>query len=165
MRDPGALEDWPQAPAVRETLEVFLDRWGVSDLSAAAFRKVEPLRPAGGGESERAFAFVVDPQEKAGAAPLLVRVCAPHADGERPNRLWVTTYFDHIGERFREDVAKTPQHSRGIIAVRDMPPDGAGRSSVALDYEVPLTGEPYDDIRNDDVGQYKNLLNIMRMFA
>ena len=160
-RDPGKLDDWPQAGGVRETLEAFLDRWGVEDLSVASFARVESMRAS----EERAFAFVVNVEEGAGRAPMLVRVCAPDLDDRPPNRIWVTSYFDHIGERFREDVTKTPQHARGIIAVRDVPPDGQGRASVALDYEIRLTDEPYDDIRAEDVNQYKNLLNIMRMFA
>jgi hypothetical protein len=96
---------------------------------------------------------------------MLARVCVPDGDAGAPSRIWVTKYFDHIGERFREDVAKTPQHSRGIIVVRDVPPDGAGKGSVALDFAAPLAADPYEDIRSDDVAQYRNLLNIMRMFA
>ena len=55
-------------------------------------------------------------------------------------------------------------YKQGLIAVREVSADG-GRGAVALDYEVRLKGDPYDDIRPEDVVQYKNLLNIMRMFA
>lgn len=160
LRDPAVIEDWPQAEAVEETVRAFLDRWSGSNKGTFTFRKVEMVPTS----DEHAFAFVVEPEQR-GADKLLARVCVADKDAPRPSRIWVTRYFDHMGERFREDVAKTPQHSRGIIVVRDVPPDGAGRSSVALDFEAPLRDDPYDDIRPEDVSQYRNLLNIMRMFS
>jgi hypothetical protein len=163
FRDPMALGEWPQAKAVEETVHAFLDRWGGSGGGATTFRKVEVIP----GSNERAFAYLlaVEPERRGSETTLLARVCIPGENAARPTRFWATKYFDHIGARFREDVSKTPQHSRGIIMVRDVPTGEAGRGAVALDYEVPLKGNPYDDIRSDDVAQYKNLLNIMRMFA
>jgi len=162
VRDPEVLGDWPQAEAVNEVLRAFTDRWGSEDeATTSMFRRVEPV----GGSSEQAFAFVIDPEGKGKETSLLARACLSSAEAERPSRLWVTKYFDHMGERFRADVAKTPQASRGIIVVRDVPPDRAGKGSVALDYIASLSGDPYDDIHVDDVTQFKNLINIMRMFA
>lgn len=162
VRDPEALNDWPQAEAVNEVLRAFTDRWGTEDdATTSMFRRVEPV----GGSSEQAFAFVIDPDGKGRETSLVARACLSSAEAERPSRLWVTKYFDHMGERFRADVAKTPQASRGIIVVRDVPPDRAGKGSVALDYIASLSGDPYDDIHVDDVTQFKNLINIMRMFA
>ncbi len=162
FRDPTALADWPQAAVVEDTVRAFIDRWGGSKPAATTFRKVEVV-PA---SNERAFAFLlaVEPERRGKETTVLARVCVPGENADRPSRFLVTKYFDHMGERFRQDVAKTPQHSRGIIQVRDVPSDD-GRGAVALDFEVPLMGDPYDDIRSDDVTQYKNLLNIMRMFA
>jgi hypothetical protein len=162
FRDPTALGEWPQAAAVEEAVRAFLDRWG-GTRAGTTFRKVEVV-PA---SNERAFAFLlaVEPERRGRETTLLARVCVPGENADKPTRFWATKYFDHIGERFREDVAKTPQHSRGVIVVRDVPPGEDGRGAVALDYEVPLLGDPYDDIRAEDVAQYKNLLNIMRMFA
>jgi hypothetical protein len=162
FRDPTALADWPQAGAVEETVRVFLDRWG-GTKAGTTFRKVEVMP----GSNERAFAFLlaVEPERRGKeATAILARVCVPGENAGQPSRFLATKYFDHMGERFREDVAKTPQHSRGIIMVRDVSGDD-GRGAVALDFEVPLKGDPYDDIRTDDVAQYRNLLNIMRMFA
>jgi len=162
VRDPAVLDDWPQADAVLEVMRAFTDRWGADDdTTTSMFRRVEPV----GGSNEQAFAFVVDPDGKGKETSLLARACLSSAEAQRPSRLWVTKYFDHIGERFRADVAKTPQHSRGIIAVRDVPPDRAGKGSVALEYIASLTGDPYDDIHVEDVTQFKNLINIMRMFS
>jgi hypothetical protein len=163
-RDPAALDDWPQAEAVNEAISAFLDRWGGGTPGVSTFRKVEVVP----GSNERAFAFVMvmDPQKQGKETTLLARVCVPSENAARASRLWVTKYFDHMGERFRQDVSKTPQFSRGVIGVRDVPSGDGGRPAVALDYEAELlAADPYDDIRSDDVGQYKNLLNIMRMFA
>jgi hypothetical protein len=162
FRDPTALEEWPQAAAVEEAVRAFLDRWG-GTRAGTTFSKVEVV-PA---SNERAFAFLlaVEPERRGRETTLLARVCVSGENAEKPSRFWATKYFDHIGERFREDVAKTPQHTRGVIVVRDVSPDEGGRGAVALDFEVPLRGDPYDDIRVEDVAQYKNLLNIMRMFA
>jgi hypothetical protein len=162
FRDPTALAEWPQAAAVEEIVRAFLDRWGGS-RSGTTFRKVEVVPTS----NERAFAFLlaVEPERRGRETTLLARVCVAGENAHKPSRFWATKYFDHIGERFREDVAKTPQHGRGVIVVRDVPPGEDGRAAVALDFEVPLLGDPYDDIRVEDVAQYKNLLNIMRMFA
>lgn len=162
VRDPENLDDWPQAPVVTELMQAFTDRWGADEKAASSvFRRVEPF----GSNGEQAFAFVIDPEGRGKETSVIARACITSPDAERPSRLWVTKYFDHMGERFREDVSKTPQYSRGIIAVRDVPPDASGRGSVALDYMASLGGDPYDDIHPDDVGQFRNLINIMRMFA
>lgn len=163
FRDPTALEDWPQKDAVEDAVRVFLDRWG-GDKAVTTFRQVE----AASGSNERAFVFLlaVEPERRGKETAILARVSVPGENAGAPCRFKATKYFDHMGERFREDVAKTPQHSRGVITVRDVPAGEDGRGAVALDYEAPLKGgDPYDDIRSDDVAQYKNLLNIMRMFA
>ena len=163
-RDPETLDQWPQADAVQDAVRAFLDRWGGATAGESRFRKVEIVS----GSNERAFAFVVviDAKKEGKETTLLARVCVPGENDEALTRIWVTKYFDHIGERFREDVAKTPQHGRGVIVVRDIPGSDGGRGAVALDYEARIDGpDPYDSIRADDVGQYKNLLNIMRMFS
>lgn len=162
FRDPTSLEDWPQKDVVEDTVRVFLDRWG-GEKALTTFRQVEAV-PA---SNERNFVFLlaVEPERRGKETTILARVSIPGENAGRPSRFKATKYFDHMGERFREDVAKTPQHSRGVITVRDVPAGEDGKAAVALDYEAPLKGDPYDDIRSDDVAQYKNLLNIMRMFA